>query len=50
MKRLNVFISDEAHKIIQQYQDEKGLNTRDDAANLYILETAKLRAGSKHVD
>jgi len=38
MKRLNVFISEEAHEIIQKYQKEHGLSTRDDAANAFILE------------
>jgi hypothetical protein len=38
MKRLNVFISEEAHEIIAAYQKKMGHKTRDDAANAFILE------------
>lgn len=38
MKRLNVFISEEAHEIIVAYQKKMGHKTRDDAANAFILE------------
>lgn len=48
MKRLNVFISEEAHEIIQRYQKEHGISTRDEATDKYILETEQARLHESH--
>ena len=41
MKRLNVIVSDAAHKAVRDYQETHGIGTRDEAVDKMILASKK---------
>ncbi len=45
MKRINAVVSNEAHKILVDYQSENGFGTRDDALDALLHEFVRLRQG-----
>jgi flavoprotein len=41
MKRLNVYVSEEAHEVIRLYQIKNNHKTRDAAVDAFVLEKGK---------
>jgi len=44
MRKISLSIGDESWKIIREYQEEKGMKTRDEALDTLLLEFAGTRA------